>query len=170
MLLDSAVWVGYYIHLLLNDYGGSTEDNLLGFGLTIAAMYGLLNNFGWAMNVVKVLYAYALIGGLSGAFLSVEQAKSLWNVDRTKIKPSPLEETMMRNQGYNLLNLALMGYTLVFEEKDILTATGRTAAATLLFFAKAFLANEIPDEQKKNPGPYIWMALNAIVACSLLLA
>ena len=170
MALGSSVWIAEWLYAFLNESEiGMVETNLFGFVLSCASTYGCLKDADWATNALKIETVFALLGGLSCSILSFEQTSAIWNLDSQGIpKSSPWDLPYMRGQGYNLLGIAIMGYTLIFEEKDILLATGRMATAGVLFWLKAVLMNEMPDEAKKTPGPYIWMALNAIVAYTLL--
>ena len=171
MLLGSTLWGAEWLYSLLNETKifGAMETALFGFVLSCTSIYGILTGADWATTALKISAVFALVGGLSTTFLSVQDATSLWKVKREDIIPSPdIELSVIRNQGFSLLTLAIAMYTLIFEEKDILEATGRMAAATVLLIAKALLTNDIPEEQKKTPGPYVWMALSSVVAYSLL--
>ena len=160
LALMASVWVAEWFHTLANGTQLSVSGDSIGLALSSATVYGCVTDADWAPLATKAFCGFGLFAGFAMTFLSNETVKTIFQCESTG---SPLS---MRTHGYNTLCLGIMQYLLIFQEMDILDATGKLAVCGLLCFVKALLAKEIPEDQSKPV--YVWMTLTSVLAYSIL--
>jgi hypothetical protein len=142
-------WCAEWLHsLLTQDKMVATWANILGLLLYFATLYGNLADTEWRLIPTKLLYSYAMFCGVTCGFLNVKTVEKIWTLPERERGVN--DASNIRGLGYLALLWGVMGYTLLFDEKDILVAGMRMCVTASLLELKYLFLKEYPNDTVRN--------------------